>query len=48
MHSSRQGIIMGKLNKSHLGSLGAFIHISAYSGLSRNYSGILRHNQNPM
>ena len=39
---------MGNKTKAIKADLGKFTHISEYSGMFRNYSGILRHTQNPM
>ena len=45
MYSSRQGITMG--NKIQADS-GILQHIQVYSGMFKNYSGILRHIQHPV
>ena len=39
---------MGNKTKVIQADLGTLAHISAYSGMFKNYSGILKHNQNPV
>ena len=48
MHSSRHGITMGNKTKAIQADSRILQHIQVYSGMFKNYSGILRHIQNPV